>query len=57
MTQIFEIKIGKDWKKVRASSLKALSDWSKENNVKDWRAVGMMSRAEILESQSLEIVA
>ena len=57
MTKVFEIKIGRTWKKVRATSIKALSDWSKENNVKDWRMVGMMSRSETLESQSLEVVA
>jgi hypothetical protein len=57
MTKVFEIKIGKTWKKVRATSMKALSDWTKENNVKDWRMVGMMSRIETIESQALEVVA
>ena len=57
-TNVYEVKIGKKWFKVRATSMKALSDWSKikENNVSDWCFVGMMSRSEILESQSLEIV-
>lgn len=54
---VFEIKIGRTWKKVRATSIKSLSDWSKKNNVKDWRMVGMMSRTEKLKSQSLEVVA
>lgn len=56
MTKVFEIKIGRTWKRVRATSIKALSDWSKENNVSDWRMVGMMSRVEIEASQSLEVV-
>jgi predicted ATP-grasp superfamily ATP-dependent carboligase len=37
--------------------MKALSDWAKENNVSDWRMVGMMSNTEIKESQSLKVVA
>ena len=55
--KVFEIKIGRTWKRVRATSIKSLSDWSKENNVKDWRMVGMISRLEIKESQNLKIVA
>ena len=57
MTKVFEIKINKTWKKVRATSISALSNWAKENNVKDWRMVGMISRAETIESQVLEVVA
>ena len=56
-TQVYEIKINKKWSKVRATSMKALSDWTKENNVSDWRMIGMMSRSETLESQSLKVVA
>ncbi len=55
--KVFEIKIGRTWKKVRATSINALSAWSKENNVNDWRMVGMMSRKELKESQNLKLVA
>ena len=57
MTKVFEIKIGRTWTKVRATSMKALNDWGKENGVKDWRMVGMMSISEIAASQSLKVVA
>jgi len=57
MTKVFEIKIGKTWTKVRATSMKALNDWGKENGVKDWRMVGMMSISETAASQSLKVVA
>jgi hypothetical protein len=36
--------------------MKSLSDWAKENNVSDWRMVGMMSISEIKESQSFKVV-
>jgi hypothetical protein len=55
--KVFEIKIGRNWKKVRATSIKALSDWGKENGAKDWRMIGMMSRSEMEESKNLELVA
>ena len=57
MTKVFEVKIGRSWEKVRATSMKALNDWGKENGVKDWRMVGMMSRSEIEEIKSLKVVA
>ena len=56
-SSVYEIKINRKWSKVRATSMKALSDWAKENNVSDWRMVGMMSISEIKESQSLKVVA
>ena len=57
-TQVYEIKIKITWKKVRATSIKALSDYTKQDsNIKDWRMVGMMSQAETLASKTLEIVA
>ena len=55
-SSVFEIKINRKWSKVRATSIKALSSWADENNVSDWRMVGMMSRSEIIESQKLLIV-
>lgn len=57
MTKVFEIKIGRNWEKVRATSMMALNNWGKENGVKDWRMVGMMSRVETIESQKLRVVA
>ena len=56
-SSVYEIKINRKWSKVRATNMKALSDWAKENNVSDWRMVGMMSNAEIKESQLLKVVA
>lgn len=56
-TSVFEIKIGSKWTRVRATSMVALNKWANENNVKDWRMVGMMSRSEIELSKSLNIVA
>lgn len=56
--KVFEIKRAKSrkWERVQAQSMKSLSDWSKFNNVVDWRMVGMMSRAETLDSKTLPIV-
>lgn len=56
-SSVYEIKINRKWSKVRATNMKALSDWAKENNISDWRMVGMMSNAEIKESKLLKVVA
>ncbi|NMB83296.1 MAG: hypothetical protein GYA14_15920 [Ignavibacteria bacterium] len=56
-SSVYEIKINRKWSRVRATSTKALSDWAKNNNVSDWRMVGMMSNAELKESQCLKVVA
>ena len=56
-TAVFEIKIGRKWEMVRATSIKSLHNWCKEKNIKDWRMVGMMSRIELEESQKLRVVA
>lgn len=56
-SSVYEIKINRKWSKVRATSMAALNNWAKENNVSDWRMVGMMSTAEIKESKSLKVVA
>lgn len=56
-SSVYEIKINRKWSKVRATNMKALSEWAKQNNVSDWRMVGMMSTSEIIESQKLQIVA
>lgn len=55
--QVFEIKIGRKYTKVRATSMSAINTYCKENGIADWRTVGMMSRAEIEASKSLKIVA
>ena len=54
---LFEIKIERNWERVRATSMMALNNWGKENGVKDWRMVGMISRIEIIESKKLRVVA
>ncbi len=56
-TSVYEVKINRKWSKVRASGILALSKWAKENNVADWRMVGMMSISETKDSQSLKVVA
>ena len=56
-SSVYEIKINRKWSKVRATSMQALNNWCKENNVSDWRMVGMMSIAETKESQLLKVVA
>ena len=55
--QVFEIKIGRKYTKVRATSMSAVNTYCKENNIADWRMVGMMSRAEIEASKALTVVA
>jgi hypothetical protein len=56
-SSVFEIKVNGRWFNVRATSIKALHDWAKLNNVQDWRMVGMMSIVETKKSQTLEVVA
>jgi len=56
ITAVYEIKQGRKWLKVRVTSMKSLSGWAKQNNVSDWRMCGMMSRAELEQSKSIEIV-
>lgn len=56
-SSVYEIKINRKWTKVRATSMLALINWAKENNVADCRMVGMMSIAETKESQLLKVVA
>jgi hypothetical protein len=55
--KVFEIKIGRKWSKVRASSITALNTYCKENNIADWRMVGMMSISEMEASKMLPVVA
>jgi len=56
-SNVYEVKMNRKWVKVRATSMLALDNWAKENNVTEWRMVGMMSIAEMQESQSLKVVA
>jgi hypothetical protein len=56
-SSVYEVKINRKWSKVRATSMIALSNWAKENNVSDWRMVGIMSISETKESQLLKVVA
>ena len=58
-TQVYEIKTGKSklWQKVKATSMQALSQFAKDNDyIKDWRMVGMQSRAETLENKNLFVL-
>lgn len=56
-TNVYEIKNGRKWTKVRATSMMALNNWAQENKIIAWRMVGMMSIAETRESQDLKVVA
>lgn len=56
-TSVYEIKINRKWLKVRATTMQNLSKWANDNNVSDWRMVGMMSISETKESQLLKVVA
>ena len=56
-TKRFEVKIGRTWKQVRATSIAALSAWAKDNGATDWRMLGMASRAEIDQSLTWDVVA
>ena len=56
-TQVYEIKKGRKTETVRATSIKAVSDFCKENNYSNWRMVGMMSRSEMILSKNLRVVA
>jgi hypothetical protein len=56
-SNVYEIKVNRKWSKVRATSMIALINWAQQNNVSDFRMVGMMSISETKESQSLEVVA
>jgi len=56
-SNVYEIKVNRSWQKVRATSMLALNNWAKENNITNWRMVGMMSISELKESQSLKVVA
>jgi len=55
-TQVYELKVKGVWVKVRARGIAALSRYAKENKIKDWRMVGMMSRREMLASKTLPII-
>ena len=54
--KIFEIKIGRKWEKVQSESIKSLSDYCKNNNVKNWKMVGMQSRDEMAINKFLRVV-
>ena len=56
-SNVYEIKVNRQWVKVRATSMIALANWATLNNIKDFRSVGMMSNTEIKESQSLKVIA
>jgi hypothetical protein len=54
---VFDVKINRRWKRVRATSIMALAKWAESNGNLNWVMVGMMSRAEIILSKNLEMVA
>lgn len=53
---VFEIKLGRKWEKVRSESTHTLSEYCKNNNVKNWRMIGMQSIDEMCMNKYLPIV-
>lgn len=51
----FEIKIGRNWTKVQSKGMVSINKYCEQKNIKDWRMVGMQSRAEILQNKNLPI--
>jgi hypothetical protein len=43
INSFFEIKKGRKWTMVQASSIKALNQFCKDNGYSDWRMLGMQS--------------
>jgi len=54
--KVFEIKIGKTYKKVTASSILVLNSWCEKNNISYWRMIGMQSRSEIEQNKRLDFI-
>lgn len=57
ITSIYEIKKGRTRSMVRATSMKAMADWAKDNGVKSWSTGWMYSAAEMSKYESLPVVA
>lgn len=54
----FEIKKGRKWTMVQASSMKAINEYCKNNGYSDWRMVGMQSIEQLKNNkQNTPIVA
>ena len=48
MKKIYEVKVSRfNWEYVLADSMMVVNQYCKENNITDWRTVGMLSRDEI----------
>jgi len=56
-TQTYQIKKNRKWETVKATSMKAISDYCKENDYSDWRMLGMVSRSEMISNKDLKVVA
>ena len=56
-TQVYEIKKGRKWETVRATSMQAINTYCKDNGYNDWRMCGMMSRSEMIANKNLKVVA
>jgi hypothetical protein len=54
----FEIKKGRKWTMVQASSMKAINEYCKNNDYSDWRMVGMQSTEQLkYNKQNTPVVA
>lgn len=56
-TQYYEIKKGRNWELVKATSMNAINTYCKDNGYTDWRMKGMMSRQEMISNNSIKVVA
>lgn len=56
-TNVYEVKKGRKWSKVQATSMLGLDKWCAENGYSEWRMVGMQSIAELAENKNLPVVA
>lgn len=57
ITSIYEIKKGRTKSMVRATSMKAMADWAKDNGVKSWSTGWMYSAVQLEQFKSLPVVA
>lgn len=55
--QVYDIKKGRKWQRVRASSMIALNNWAMANGYTYWVLVGMQSREELANNKNLPFVA
>lgn len=53
---VYSIKKGKSWTRVKATSMKALNNFCNENGFTDWRTEGMRSLSQMKQDENLQII-